>query len=851
MGDDLLVAARTILLERDPPDLATALDLTKKLKRKQQFGIARRVLGRAREHPALTSERNLKRARQLVQQQALCHSKDTSLPYRRHAEALELLRFGADLDSTTDKETLGIAGGILKRMWARSGQIRYLMQGLNCYERGYSSEGSDDDYGYNGINAAFLNDQLATEDDPRTARERCRKALTIREALIDQLPSLRSREDWLAREWWYLVTVAEAFFGLQRYEDAGRWMSDAQRLIVDDWEREATATQLAELSRLQDTLVVRLPTSFSGSALAPPRLDVVREAFPRVPVADLGRKLGLALSGGGFRASLYHVGVLARLADEDQLRRVEVLSCVSGGSIVGTYYYLELRRLLEGKPDDEITREDYIEVVQRVAKGFLAGVQRNIRTRVLASPTASLAILFGDQTRTKYLGELIESELYGRVEDGHTTGEPRHISGLLIRPFGAPADFHPRRHNWLRQAKVPVLILNATTLNTGHLWQFTATWMGEPPGSINPLVDLRERLRRLYYSEAPPEFRNIRLGLAVAASAGVPGLFEPLELDGLYPNRKVRLVDGGVFDNQGVEGVLGEDCRDLVVSDASGPLCAEADVAAGRIGVPVRSNSIGMSLVRDRQYQSLWTLKETGSVSHVVWVHLAQGVEGGATVDWNGCDTPTATHKDHTPPRALIDERIAAMRTDLDSFSDAEAYVLMTNGYRMIERALRGARPGEPAPLATPWPFLAVEPIMNRERGYERAHGRLLKLLRASSQKLFKLRWIVPGLTQVSVAVALAALYWTFRSPGSLPAVPLRAIAVAAVAVAATAVFLSQIRRLVRTQVSLSELLVTLLALVAWIPARLHLHVLDPLFLKLGRIGRLRRDEAGLHPFRR
>jgi predicted acylesterase/phospholipase RssA len=580
------------------------------------------------------------------------------------------------------------------------------------------------------------------------------------------------------------------------------------------------------------------------------RLEVVSEAFPRVPVADLGRKLGLALSGGGFRASLYHIGVLARLADEDQLRRVEVLSCVSGGSIVGAYYYLELRRLLESTPDTEITRDDYVEVVRRVAKGFLKGVQRNIRTRVLASPTASLAVLFGDQTRTKYLGELIESELYANVEDGHPEGEPRYISALAIRPFEAPEDFHPRRHNWLRQAKVPVLILNATTLNTGHLWQFTATWMGEPPEPINPLVDLRERLRRLYYSEAPPEFQRIRLGHAVAASAGVPGLFEPFELDGLYPNRKVRLVDGGVFDNQGVEGLLAEDCRDLMVSDASGPLCAEADVAAGRIGVPVRSNSIGMSLVRDRQYQSLWMLKETGSVSRVIWVHLAQGVAGGATVDWIGCDPPTSTHRDHTPPRALIDERIAAMRTDLDSFSEAEAYVLMTSGYRMIERALRGARMADAAPLETSWPFFAVEPIMNRQRGYERAHERLLQLLRASSQTLFKLRWIVPSLTPVSLAVAVAALYWAFRSPGSLPPIPVRTLAVAGASVAATAFLLSQMRRVVRTQVSLSGLVITLLALVAWIPARLHLRLLDPLFLKLGEVGRLRTDAVPPHSSR-
>ena len=52
-------------------------------------------------------------------------------------------------------------------------------------------------------------------------------------------------------------------------------------------------------------------------------------------------KLGIGLSGGGFRASLFHIGFFARLAELDLLRHVEVLSGVSGGSIFGAYYYLE------------------------------------------------------------------------------------------------------------------------------------------------------------------------------------------------------------------------------------------------------------------------------------------------------------------------------------------------------------------------------------------------------------------------------------------------------------------------------------------------------------------------------
>ena len=40
-----------------------------------------------------------------------------------------------------------------------------------------------------------------------------------------------------------------------------------------------------------------------------------------------------------------------------------------------------------------------------------------------------------------------------------------------------------------RDAKVPILVLNAATLNTGHTWQFTVSWMGESPNGISSEID--------------------------------------------------------------------------------------------------------------------------------------------------------------------------------------------------------------------------------------------------------------------------------------------------------------------------------------------------------------------------
>src|SRR5687767_15188753 len=98
-------------------------------------------------------------------------------------------------------------------------------------------------------------------------------------------------------------------------------------------------------------------------------------------------------------------------------------------------------------------------------------------------------------------GELYEREIFSRVPDGHGKA-PRFTDDLKIVPLGED-DFSPKDHNWRRSAKVPILILNATSLNTGHNWQFTVSFLGEPPGAIVDGIDSNERLRRLYYEQAP------------------------------------------------------------------------------------------------------------------------------------------------------------------------------------------------------------------------------------------------------------------------------------------------------------------------------------------------------------
>src|SRR6185369_11248492 len=180
--------------------------------------------------------------------------------------------------------------------------------------------------------------------------------------------------------WWYLVTVGEAFFGLGEFKQALVWFKKAAALPnVPGWERESTARQLACLLSLRRQRGEEDATGEEGEKVL--RDFLGDDAANSVLIG----KIGLALSGGGFRASLYHIGVLARLAELDVLRHVEVLSCVSGGSIIGAHYYLEIRKLLQTKSQAQITGQDYVNIVQRIEKDFLAGVQTNIRVSVVAN----------------------------------------------------------------------------------------------------------------------------------------------------------------------------------------------------------------------------------------------------------------------------------------------------------------------------------------------------------------------------------------------------------------------------------------------------------------------------------
>ena len=214
-------------------------------------------------------------------------------------------------------------------------------------------------------------------------------------------------------------------------------------------------------------------------------------------------KLGVALSGGGFRAACFHVGVLARLADAGWLPQVEVYSAVSGGAILAARWYLDLRRLLENAPDRELDPADHTRLMEGLDRAFRQVVRLDFRSATLESPWATLRMASPGYSRSDRIGDLFDRWLYRPVVGG---AAPVALADLKIRPpdhVGEP--FHPRRHNAGRRAKVPILKLNATNLGSGRAWRFEASRMGEPvvtPGAV-AAADRNMRFERPVKTAAP------------------------------------------------------------------------------------------------------------------------------------------------------------------------------------------------------------------------------------------------------------------------------------------------------------------------------------------------------------
>lgn len=222
--------------------------------------------------------------------------------------------------------------------------------------------------------------------------------------------------------------------------------------------------------------------------------------------------IALCLSGGGYRAMLFHLGVLWRLSELGVLSRLARISSVSGGSITAAQLALRWSR-----------RADF-------AKEVVAPL------RALAGRTLDKGAVIG--------GILLPGTISDKVAEAYD----RHLyDGATLQDF--PDE--------------PRFVLNATNVQTGALWRFSKPYMRDYlVGEVKkPRVKVAQAVGA---SSAFPPF------LSPAFLDLDPASFTPETLGpcGVAPyTKRAVLTDGGVYDNLGLETAW-KRYDTLLVSDA-------------------------------------------------------------------------------------------------------------------------------------------------------------------------------------------------------------------------------------------------------------------------------------------
>lgn len=359
--------------------------------------------------------------------------------------------------------------------------------------------------------------------------------------------------------------------------------------------------------------------------------------------------IGLCLSGGGYRATLFHLGALRRLNELGILAQVKTISSVSGGSITAAHLATALPRPLTGPIADWDAR---------IAQPLRTFTSRDIRTGAVLNRLLPWN-WFKESTGVEALAARYE----------------QNLTSIKLRDL-------PDKPNF---------ILCATDMAFGDAWVFEKTRMGAyQPGYIKP---------------PPPDWPLAR---AVAASSCFPPVFNPLPVsfppekyvDGKAPPGPVRdaaiadlrLTDGGNYDNLGLEPVW-KDHAVVLVSDGGALFDFEGDKnllwRIARYTAIIENQAISL--------RKRWLISNflAGLLEGAYW-----GI-GSARTSYDEHDTVGYT-------KDLARDCIARIRTDLDAFSEAEAAVLENHGYLLADAAVHKHLPKllpNPAPaLSIPHP---------------------------------------------------------------------------------------------------------------------------------------------------
>jgi hypothetical protein len=175
-------------------------------------------------------------------------------------------------ETSNDPETLGLWGGVHKRLWQLTGSRESLDGSIRGYERGFYLR---QDY-YNGINLAFLlNERTLVQADLNEANTDYFLARRVREEVIAlcnvwQHANPPGSGQLVGTRYWVLSTLAEAAVGLGDEPACQKWLQESYALNPDPWMIESTQTQLATLRRLLgDAAAKGIPLHVPPGAKAP------------------------------------------------------------------------------------------------------------------------------------------------------------------------------------------------------------------------------------------------------------------------------------------------------------------------------------------------------------------------------------------------------------------------------------------------------------------------------------------------------------------------------------------------------------------------------------------------------
>jgi predicted acylesterase/phospholipase RssA len=381
---------------------------------------------------------------------------------------------------------------------------------------------------------------------------------------------------------------------------------------------------------------------------------------------------GLTLSGGGFRATLFHLGVVRFLHEGGLLAAVRHICSVSGGSVLGAHLVLNWEKYTGTMEEFEGAASELISFVKSDVRG---GIVRKWYFGWL-----SLVPHLGWHRAWSRTG-MLEAR-YGSLYPDQTLAAFRKpVPGMQPLALCLPNVDTDLLSPWpTRSTGRPLLYILSTSMTTGQLCAFGGTGFWSAPSSSPRSATSSSRHKEWVSLDSRP------VAFAVASSSAFPPLFPPTLLQGeqlgMLPQEweNESLTDGGVYDNLGIEMMeqvikRGFRLDAVLVSDAGGMFRWVKEKHFGSIFPrALRTTDILMKRIVDLELQDLQQRQKLPAP------YIPCRIDDLAAEDAHPCPLPDE-----------VKRKTRLIRTDLDAFTDPEIHALIRWGYCVARDAWKKA----------------------------------------------------------------------------------------------------------------------------------------------------------------